>query len=356
MDLSERKVKILHAIIRNYLETGEPVGSRTISKYTDLNLSSATIRNEVADLEELGLVVSPHTSAGRIPTDLGYRLYVDSLMKEREEELDEREKKLEEKEDLLIQKVDKVETLLKNMAKMLATNTNYTTLVSAPTYQKNKIKFIQLSPVDSTKLLCVIVSEGNIIKNRIINLEEELDNEKVLNLNVLLNTSLAGLTLEEINLSILNKINQQTSEHIQIVDQVMKAIIETLSDDEDLKIYTSGTMNIFKYPELADSSKAGELINALEEKEGLEELIKDDESDIKVYIGNETPVESMKDCSVVTAHYEIADGVKGVIGIIGPKRMDYEKVMKTLKNVKSQLSDTYNNENGRSGKDGESDY
>ena len=352
MDLSERKVKILHAIIRNYLETGEPVGSRTISKYTDLNLSSATIRNEVADLEELGLVVSPHTSAGRIPTDFGYRLYVDSLMKEREEELDEREKKLEEKEDLLIQKVDKVETLLKNMAKMLATNTNYTT----PTYQKNKIKFIQLSPVDSTKLLCVIVSEGNIIKNRIINLEEELDNEKVLNLNVLLNTSLAGLTLEEINLSILNKINQQTSEHIQIVDQVMKAIIETLSDDEDLKIYTSGTMNIFKYPELADSSKAGELINVLEEKEGLEELSKDDESDIKVYIGNETPVESMKDCSVVTAHYEIADGVKGVIGIIGPKRMDYEKVMKTLKNVKAQLSDTYNNENGRSGKDGESDY
>lgn len=355
MDLSERKVKILNAIIRTYLETGEPVGSRTISKYTDLNLSSATIRNEMADLEELGFVVSPHTSAGRIPTDLGYRLYVDGLLKERSEELDIREKELNEKEDILIQKVDKVETMLKNMAKLLANNTNYTTMISSPKVSGNKIKFIQLSPVDEQRLLCVIVSEGNIIKNKIINLDDRLDQESVLNLNVLLNTRLAGLALEEINLSLLSKINAETSNHSKIVDQVMSAIIDTLSDDEDLKIYTSGTMNIFKYPELADSSKAGELINSLEEKEGLEALLNDDEEDIKVYIGHETPVASMKDCSVVTASYELADGFKGIIGIIGPKRMDYEKVMKTLKSVKKQLGDTYKLTDGRSDGNGESD-
>ena len=177
MELSDRKVKILNAIIRTYLETGEPVGLRTISKYTDLNLSSATIRNEMADLEELGLVISPHTSAGRIPTDMGYRLYVDGLLKERSDELDEREKVLNEKEDILIQKVDKVETMLKNMAKLLANNTNYTTMISSPKSANNKSKFIQLSPVDDKKILCVIVSEGNIIKNRIINLNEGLHNE-----------------------------------------------------------------------------------------------------------------------------------------------------------------------------------
>ena len=160
MELNERKEKILDAVIRNYLETGEPVGSRTISKYTDLNLSSATIRNEMSDLEELGYIVQPHTSAGRIPTDKGYRFYVDNILKDRMAELDEREKKVTEKEDLLIQKVDKVETLLQNMAKMLATNTNYATMVSTPKAQTNRIKFVQLSVLEEKSLLCTVVSDN----------------------------------------------------------------------------------------------------------------------------------------------------------------------------------------------------
>ena len=139
--LGERKVKILDAIIRNYLATGEPVGSRTISKYTDLNLSSATIRNEMSDLEELGYIVQPHTSAGRIPSDKGYRFYVDHLMEEKDREV-------KEMKDFVIEKTEKMDQVLKQVAKMLANNTNYATLVSAPTYSTNKIKFIQLSNVD----------------------------------------------------------------------------------------------------------------------------------------------------------------------------------------------------------------
>ena len=168
MELNERKEKILDAVIRNYLETGEPVGSRTISKYTDLNLSSATIRNEMSDLEELGYIVQPHTSAGRIPTDKGYRFYVDNILKDRMAELDEREKKVTEKEDLLIQKVDKVETLLQNMAKMLATNTNYATMVSTPKAQTNRIKFVQLSVLEEKSLLCTVVSDKNHVVNKIV--------------------------------------------------------------------------------------------------------------------------------------------------------------------------------------------
>ncbi len=190
MVLDDRKMKILQAIIKNYLETGEPVGSRTISKYTDLNLSSATIRNEMSDLEELGFILQPHTSAGRIPSDAGYRLYVDNMMREKEQELEERQQEVLKLEELLVEKVDKVETLLQNVAKTLASNTNYATMITAPTYNKNKVKFIQLSQVDDTHLLAVIVAQGNIIKNKIIDVNELLDNETLLKLNILLNSSL----------------------------------------------------------------------------------------------------------------------------------------------------------------------
>ena len=138
MELSERKVKILNAIIQTYLNTGEPVGSRTISKFTDLNLSSATIRNEMADLEELGYIIQPHTSAGRIPSDKGYRFYVDNMMREKIAEVDEMK-------EIVIQKADKVDQLLKQVARLLATNTNYASLISSPQYKRNKLRFIQLS-------------------------------------------------------------------------------------------------------------------------------------------------------------------------------------------------------------------
>ena len=198
MELDERKEKILKAIIQNYLETGEPVGSRTISKYSDLKLSSATIRNEMSDLEELGYIIQPHTSAGRIPSDKGYRFYVDQLIHEKETEVTQ-------VRDMVIQRVDRVELLLKQMAKLLASNTNYATLISGPQYHQTKIKFIQLSRVEAGKLLIVTVLEGNIIKNSIVTLDAELTDEDILNLNILLNSGLNGLTMEQINLDVITR-------------------------------------------------------------------------------------------------------------------------------------------------------
>lgn len=346
--LGERKYKILQAIIRNYLETGEPVGSRTISKYTDLNLSSATIRNEMADLEELGYIVQPHTSAGRIPTDKGYRLYVDHMMEEKAQEISDREKEVNEMREFLIDKVDKVEVLLQNVAKLLANNTNYATMISSPQNKKNKLKFIQLTLVEPTKILAVIVLDGNAIRNRMIEIPEEIDAETVLKLNLLLNTSLNGLSLDEINLTIISMLKNQAGEYTELMSNIINAIAEVISSEDDLKIYTSGATNIFKYPELSDSTKASELLGALEEKQVLSNLITsslDEEegngTDIQVYIGNETPITTMKDCSVVTATYELGDGMKGAIGIIGPKRMDYEKVVESLKTLKTQLDSVY---------------
>lgn len=336
MELDERKKKILFAIIRNYLETGEPVGSRTISKYTDLNLSSATIRNEMSDLEELGYIVQPHTSAGRIPSDQGYRLYVDTMMAQKDREV-------QQMQELLLEKEDKMEHLLKQVAKVLAVNTNYASMITAPRVQGNKVKFIQLSRVDAHQLVAVVVVEGNVIKNNMLQVEESLNDETLLKLNMLLNTYLNGLTIGEINLNMITKMKQQAGIHSDIISNVIDAVAASIQE-EDLEIYTSGTNNIFKYPELSDFQKASEIINDFEEKKILGNLFNEDADNegIRVYIGEETPVQSMKNCSVVTATYELEEGVKGTIGIVGPKRMDYEKVVDTLKNMMHQLDVLYN--------------
>ena len=345
-ELDERKLKILHAIIQNYLETGEPVGPRTISKYADLNLSSATIRNEMSDLEELGYIIQPHTSAGRIPTDKGYRLYVDNMLKEKEEQIAGREREVEQMRDFLSEKVDRVEELLQTVAKALAVDTNYATMVTAPQFYHNRLKFVQLSQLEPLKILVVIVMDGNLIRNKVIDINEEISQENLLKLNVLINSTLNGLTLEEINLGIISRMQNQAGEQTSLIKQVMDAIAETISSADDLQIYTSGATNIFKYPELSDSSKASQLICTLEEKERLTDLITDSlQNDgnmgIQVYIGSETPVQTMKDCSVVTANYELRDGVRGTIGIIGPKRMDYEKVVETLQTIRTQLDTVF---------------
>lgn len=335
-ELDERKEKILDAIIRNYLETGEPVGSRTISKYTDLNLSSATIRNEMADLEELGYIIQPHTSAGRIPSDKGYRFYVDHLMQEKDREVTEMK-------EFVIEKTEKMEQVLKQVAKLLANNTNYATLVSAPAYNTNKIKFIQLSHVDDEHILAVIVMNNNMVKNQMIDVESSLDNETLLKLNLLLNSALNGLSIQEINLGTIAKLKEQAGSHSTIVGEVLDALANALNENEDLQIYTSGATNILKYPELSGSESATNLLSAFEEKEELLSLVtesladQESETGIQVYIGNEAPIQTMKDCSVVTATYDLGEGVKGTIGIVGPKRMDYENVMDNLKNLKFQL-------------------
>ena len=335
MELDERKRKILKAIISNYLETGEPVGSRTISKYTDLNLSSATIRNEMADLEELGLIMQPHTSAGRIPTDAGYRLYVDNMMAEKDTEM-------EEMKTQLLERVDKMESLLKQVAKVLAYNTNYATLVTAPQYQNSKLKFIQLSQVDENQLLAVIVVDGNVIKNKLMQVERLLGNDELLKLNVLLNTFLQGASLQDINLEMIQTIKSQAGEFADVMEKIFQGIAEAIHEADEVEIYTSGTTNMLKYPELGNIAQTTKLLEALEDRQGLDELIdetinSDNSNGIQVYIGEESPVSNMKDCSIVTATYELAEGAKGTIGIIGPKRMDYQKVVSTLKNLTGEL-------------------
>ncbi len=335
MELDERKVKILKAIIQNYQETGEPVGSRTISKYTDLNLSSATIRNEMADLEEMGLIVQPHTSAGRIPTDQGYRLYVDQLMAEKDREV-------AQIKDFMVQRVNRLEQLLRQIARFLATNTNYATMISAPSVSNSKVKFLQLSRMGTDKLLVTVVVEGNIVKNTILDMDRTMSDEDILNLGFHLNNTLNGLTMAQINLGLITKLKEVAGSNADVVEKVLEAVADAISMEGEVPIYTSGATNIFKYPELTTDDTASQIIGTLEEKQQLAQLLTanlgdEDKQGIQIYIGNENSVQAMKDCSVVTATYELKDGLQGTIGIVGPKRMDYDKVVTILKNVMAQL-------------------
>lgn len=341
MELSERKIKILQTIIRTYLETGEPVGSRTISKDTDLNLSSATIRNEMSDLEEMGYIIQPHTSAGRIPTDKAYRLYVDTMLDDKKIEVQNLKEELEHR-------AGKIDALLKQIARFLASNTNYATMVSGPRYKSKKVKFIQITPVDESNLLTVIVLDNNVVKNQILRVDEVIDQELVVRLNFILNTTLNGLDVTEMNLAIIRNIKEQAGSHAKVIDAVLELVGNALTEDDDLKIYTSGATNFLKYPELSSKSETTELLNAFEEKRIINNWLEaagqsngSETHDIQVYIGNETNVDTMKDCSMVTATYKIHEGVYGKIGIIGPKRMDYDKVVSTLQSLMTELDDIF---------------
>ena len=335
-ELSERQTKILNIIIRDYLETGEPVGSRTISKDRDLSLSSATIRNEMSDLEEMGYIIQPHTSAGPIPSDKGYRFYVDRLMKEKDDEITALR-------EMVVERTEKMEKTLQDAVKTLADRTNYTSIVSAPALSDSRLKFIQLTNVSDEQVLAVIVLNGNRVKNQIIPVSEPIDQETLLKLNLLLNTSLNGLSMEQINLGTIARLKEEAGIHSGVVSDVLDIIVMAIQEDEDLQVYTSGTTNILKYPELSDLQRASDILDTFETKDGIRELVEKTiaGSEESGYIGNENQSPSLKDCSVVTATYDLGDGMKGMIGIVGPRRMDYENVVDSLKTIKTKLDQAF---------------
>lgn len=332
-ELDERKEIILKNIIKIYLETGEPVGSRTISKMNDLNLSSATIRNEMSDLEEMGYIMQPHASAGRVPSDKGYRFYVDNLIIEKQKEIDNLKTEM-------FNWVDRLENMLKEVVKQVANNTNYAALISGPDIMNNKIKYIQLSNLEDQKILVVTIVEGNIVKTNIVDCNKEISSKEILNLSIVINDILTGKMIKEIYSDDfdkeINKIKENKKEIKIIIDTIKNAFDE---ENKGNSIYTSGANNFFKYKELADNENMQNLVETFEHKEELANLITNigEETGIKIYIGKESSISSMKDCSVVTANCDFGNGMKGMLGVVGPKRMDYEKVLKTLINLTKNM-------------------
>ncbi len=338
-DLNGRKLQILQAIILNYLETAEPVGSRTISRRSPLGLSSATIRNEMADLEELGFIVQPHTSAGRIPSSKGYRLYVDHLLQSGRIPDEEETRVLTA---MLKDKSHQLDTVLKELGELLSVITRYPTVVTMPQLKRTRLKHLQLIPLDPKSVMLVIVTDGNIVRNHVIKVARPLTHEESDRLSQVLNANLQGLTMEAINLPVIQKIRHELGADQGIVTDLLDAIQSTIQYADDVELYATGTTNILDFPEFSDISRARALMEVFQRKDEILQTIGDPHTmepgkNLRITIGTENELEPMQDCSVVTTTYSVGGRNIGSISVIGPVRMDYGKVISTLGAMMSDL-------------------
>lgn len=340
MAIDERKIKILQAIINDYIMTGEPVGSRTIAKRYDLGVGSATIRNEMADLEEMGYLEQPHTSAGRIPSNKGYRLYVDKLM---EAEMLTREEELKIKEYIINSAMYEVDKIVKQACSLLSELTNLTTVMQSPSVKSSYIKSIQLLAIDSYNLISVIVTDSGIIKNHRIKLKNMPMPETVQRINEVLNLRLRNLTIEEINLEVINNLKTELNGFEELFNGILPALYETLKESNNTEVFVEGATNIFNYPEYNNIEKAKEMLSLINDKENLIDLIEPG-NEITIKIGEENYFPEAKDCSIISAEYSLDGRPIGKIGLIGPKRINYSKVIAIMNQVMKELNKSLTNQ------------
>ncbi len=337
LNLNERKIKILEAIINDYIQTAEPVGSRTIAKKYSLGISSATIRNEMSDLEDLGLILQPHTSSGRIPSDKGYRLYVDKLMQHRELT----EKEIGFLQQLVFNNISQIDYLMQEAARTISVLTNYTTIVSEPKLIKTKIKHIQLVPLDDSAIIIVLVTDGNIAKNYMLKIQNPPKYERLTELSGLLNAYLKNVGIEDIDSNIIKNLLNGSGENGNIIMPILDTIINALSAEDNVQVYTSGAKNMLSFPEFSNVEKAKAIFKTLEEKDILITLLnkKDNKDSIQIVIGSENDIDEMKDCSLIKANYFLENYSCGSIGIIGPTRMDYSQAVSVLSGIVKRIND-----------------
>ncbi|MDR1664570.1 MAG: heat-inducible transcriptional repressor HrcA [Clostridiales bacterium] len=330
MLLNDRKYRILEAIINDYIQTAEPIGSRTIAKKYGLGISSATIRNEMSDLEDMGFILQPHTSAGRVPSDKGYRLYVDSMMRQRP---------LTEEETLFLQRMminnfNQIEYMMQETAKAVALLTNYPAFVSEPYIKKTKIRHVQFVPLDEKSVLLVLVTDAKAVKNQTVSLPNAPDFETLTKLSRVLNQNLEGQTVHDITRETVDALFSQFGKHAYMVMPVLGVIADLIQAEDDVRIITSGVKNILAFPEFSDISKAKAIFQALEEREMLITILGQEQSErIQIIIGEENNLEPLRGCSIIKANYSFDNQSTGCIGVIGPTRMDYAQAVSVLEGI-----------------------
>ncbi len=337
--LDDRKLKILYAIINSYILSAEPIGSRTITKQYDLGVSSATIRNEMSDLEDLGYLNKPHSSAGRVPSDKAYRLYVDQLLKMLKPKIDYDKK--EEIKKVLLKESREIDHLLQNSAKILSAITSYTALAVSPKMKGARIKLIQLVPIDEHQVLMTIVSDTGVVKNSIFRLNTGISEDQINTISNMLNDKLKGLPVDKINDDLANEIIKEIYDYKNIIDSVIPVINKALEDIYDVDIYADGITKILDFPEYKDLEKAKTFISFIEDKDMIVDLLLNNSitQDIEISIGSENVYAPIKDCSLITANYRLGDKVIGKIGVIGPTRMDYYNAISNLYLVSINISE-----------------
>lgn len=356
MEIGERKKKILHSVINEYIHMAEPVGSRHIAKNLDLGLSSATIRNEMADLEEMGYLVQPHTSSGRIPSDKGYRFYVNELLNSYEPTL----KGLAALRKQMEAEIGQIDKIIRDVSALLAHLTNYTAFLTTPQMKKGAIKTIELVPIDSSSVLIILVTFEGVMRNKRVAIPQGTTVEFIHSFSDILRQKLSGLTIEEITALKINEIKEAMHSNYEMLFPILGFISEIVDDvRQETELYLSGTTNIFNFPEYSDINRAREFLEFLDDKSAVKKALLpgEEENDdhhqkkgITIKIGSENNLDIMRSSSVVTANYYVGDKVMGKLGIIGPTRMDYSKAVAKVGQISECLSkllyDLYFDDNG----------
>lgn len=331
MELDARKLSILKVIIEDYIATAAPVGSRSIAKHKDIQLSSATIRNEMSDLEELGYLVQPHTSAGRMPSSKAYRFYVDQLMKTKPLKKGERKAI----HDYAAQTLRKAENLIGQTAKVLAEITQYPSMVMAPQWGKLTIRRVQLIDVGANKLLIIIVTAAGTVHDKLIPVSEQFSSEQLDRFSQAMSERFIDYSIEEAVDILSNQFQAEISRQRAIFESILTAIQqESEEKSRDRNMAVSGVTNLLMHPEYSDIEKARAMLAMLEKKDKLVELFEQPMNmKFSIRIGPENECEEMQDSSIVTATYRINGIQEGVFGIIGPTRMDYQRILWMLNSV-----------------------
>ena len=337
MELTQRKKKILRAVVEHYIETAEPVGSKALLEMLDLDVSSATIRNELADLTELGFLEQPHTSAGRIPSSKGYRLYVNELMEQQRLSMEET-RQINEALHLKMKELDKV---IDQAGRMVSQLTHYPAFALAGGARRMTIRRFDLIMVDPNSFIIVVMTDSNVVKNKLVRLPSDLSEPQLQLLTTLLNASCVGKNLDELTPELMRVAEHAAGSSYGLISLVVSFAMEVLDDLENSSVYTSGASHILDHPEYQDVGKAQKLMTYLNNEQSLVQslAIPNMGSDnTRILIGPENVADELKDTSVILASYDIGDGMKGVIGVVGPTRMDYAKVAAKLSYVADGLS------------------
>ena len=338
MELTERKLKILQAIISDYVKSAEPVGSRTLSKRFDLGISPATIRNEMSDLEEMGYLTHPHTSAGRVPSDKAYRLYVNDLMQKQELSIEAKNLIA----DRLRSHVNEFEDTIKHAAKLLSEITNLTSFAMTPTKNEETLRFINLLPVDERTVVLMIVSESGKISNTALKLNVPYTEEGLQLLAKNMTFAYNGKKMTDVlKENIISHFESDIAAMSMLEENIMPSFMRTLEDMLNVNLYMDGLTNIFDIPEYNDLTKAKNFLALLDKKEDFTKKLLEREDGIIVTIGDENADDMMNDCTLITATYHVDGKMVGKIGVIGPTRMKYDEITSIIEYLTDNLNDTF---------------
>lgn len=334
-ELNDRKRTILRSIIDGYIQSAQPVGSRTIARKHELGLGSATIRNEMADLEELGYITQPHTSAGRIPSDKGYRFYVDNLMEVHTLAFDDM-RKIKKAMDA---RIDELNQLFRRASVIISNITGYTSVVMTPHPARVPIKCIQLVKVDERRILVVVVAEAGIVQNKLLKFENDVDYALITKLCTVLNNLMTGKTIDEVKTPMIVELQIEINAPDDVIYPILHTIGECVKKIESTDVYLEGVTNILNHPEFNDLFKAREVLELLKEEEVISALVRSvsNKKNIDFKIGSENEINQLKDLSIITTVYGSEDENLGTIGVIGPTRMTYGKVVSSIKYIKDLL-------------------